>query len=253
MAGWGRPGAVRLSDKALIRKEITLFSAISKTLGQLNDPPIRRVIGKTLGLAILGYVVFVVLVYVLIGWISGLSGWLEGLAQFGGVLAAMFIAWFIFPAAAAAIAGIFADEVIDAVEAKHYPGLPPARPVPMLAAVVDGLKLAAIALVVNVVALPLLVIPPVYVLFTWVVNGWLLGREYFEMVAFRRLDRATAHELRRRHNRTFTIAGIMIAVCLTIPFVNLVAPVLGAAFMVHVAQNVLNHKRIATQAVKPLA
>jgi uncharacterized protein involved in cysteine biosynthesis len=45
----------------------------------------------------------------------------------------------------------------------------------------------------------------------------------------------------------------MIAVCLTIPFVNLVAPVLGAAFMVHVAQNVLNHKRIATQAVKPLA
>ena len=230
-----------------------MFSAISKTFGQLNDPPIRRVIGKTLGLAILGYVVFVVLVYVLIGWLSGLSGWLEGLAQFGGVLAAMFIAWFIFPAAAAAIAGIFADEVIDAVEAKHYPGLPPARPVPMLAAVVDGLKLAAIALVVNVVALPLLVIPPVYVLFTWVVNGWLLGREYFEMVALRRVDRATALELRRRHNRTFTIAGVMIAVCLTIPFVNLVAPVLGAAFMVHVAQNVLNHKRIATQAVKPLA
>ena len=93
-----------------------MFSAVSKTLGQLNDPPIRSVIGKTLGLAILGYVLFVVLVYVLVGWLAGLSGWLEGLAQFGGVLAAMFIAWFIFPAVAAAIAGIFADEVIDAVE-----------------------------------------------------------------------------------------------------------------------------------------
>jgi uncharacterized protein involved in cysteine biosynthesis len=230
-----------------------LFSAVSKTLGQLNDPAIRRVIGKTLGLAILGYIVFVVLIYLLIGWLSGLSGWLEGLAQFGGVLAAMFIAWFIFPSAAAAIAGIFADEVIDAVEAKHYPGLPPAHPVPVLSAVLDGLKLAAISLAVNVLALPLLVIPPVYILFTWVVNGWLLGREYFEMVAFRRMDRATAHELRGRHNRTFTIAGVMIAVCLTIPFVNLVAPVLGAAFMVHVAQNVLNHTRSATQAVKPLA
>lgn len=230
-----------------------MFSALAKTLGQLNDPPIRRVIGKTLGLAILGYVLFVVLVYLLIGWLVDLSAWLEGLAQFGGVLAAMFIAWFIFPAAAAAIAGIFADEVIDAVEAKHYPALPPARPVPVLVAVGDGLKLAAIALLVNVVALPLLVIPPVYVLFTWVVNGWLLGREYFEMVALRRMDRATAHAVRRRHNRIFTIAGVIIAVCLTIPFVNLLAPVLGAAFMVHVAQNVLHHTGSTTQAVKPLA
>jgi len=230
-----------------------LFSAIAKTLGQLNDPPIRAVIGKTLGLAILAYIVFVVLVYLLVGWLSGLSGWLEGLAQFGGVLFAMIIAWFIFPSGAAAIAGIFADDVIDAVEAKHYPGLPPAHPVPILTAVLDGLKLAAIALVVNVLALPLLVVPPAYIVFTWGVNGYLLGREYFEMVAFRRMDHAAAHELRRRHNRTFTIAGVMIAVCLTIPFVNLLAPVLGAAFMVHLAQNVLNHSRTATQAVKPLA
>jgi len=230
-----------------------VFSALAKTLGQLNDPPIRRVIGKTLSLAILGYIVFVVLVYLLIGWLSGLTGWLESLAQFGGLIGAMVIAWFLFPSVAAAIAGIFADEVIDAVEAKHYPGLPPAHPVPVLAAVLDGLKLAVIALVVNIAALPLLVIPPVYVIFTWGVNGWLLGREYFEMVAFRRMDRASAHELHRRHNRTFTIAGVMIAVCLTIPFVNLLAPVLGAAFMVHVAQNVLNHTRSATQAVKPLA
>jgi CysZ protein len=230
-----------------------VLSAVSKTLGQLNDPVIRGVIGKTIGLAILAYVLFVVLVYLLVGWLSGLEGWLGGLAQFGGVFFAIVIAWFIFPGIAAAIAGIFADEVIDAVEAKHYPGLPPARHVSVVSAALDGLKLAAIALLANIAALPLLVIPPLYVLFTWSVNGWLLGREYFEMVAFRRLDKASAHDLRRRHNRMFTIAGVMIAVCLTIPFVNLVAPVLGAAFMVHVAQNVLNHGRTTTQAVKPLA
>ena len=144
--GWRRPAGRRhVSVKALIRKEILLFSAISKTFDQLNDPAVRRVMAKTLGLAILGYVVFVILVYLLIGWLSGLSGWLEGLAQFGGVLAAMFIAWFIFPSVAAAIAGIFADEVIDAVEAKHYPGLPAAHPVPIVMAVADGLKLAGIS------------------------------------------------------------------------------------------------------------
>ena len=230
-----------------------MFNAFAKTLGQLNDPAIRRVIGKTLGLAILGYILFVVLVYLLIGWLSGLAGWLEDLAQFGGVIGAIVVAWFLFPSVAAAIAGIFADDVIDAVEAKHYPFLPPGRPVPVLAAVLDGLKLALIALIANLLALPFLLVFPIYVLITWGVNGWLLGREYFEMVAFRRMDRASAHELHRRHNRIFTMAGVMIAVCLTIPFVNLLAPVLGAAFMVHIAQNVLNHERSATQAVKPLA
>ena len=192
-----------------------MFSAIAKTFGQLNDPAIRRVIGKTIGIAIV-------------------------------------VAWFLFPSVAAAIAGIFADEVIDAVEAKHYPHLPPATPVPVLAAVLDGLKLAGIAIIANLLALPFLLVFPIYVLITWGVNGWLLGREYFEMVAFRRMDRAGAHELHRRHNRTFTIAGVIIAVCLTVPIVNLLAPVLGAAFMVHIAQNVLNHTRTATQAVKPM-
>ncbi len=229
-----------------------MFSAIAKTFGQLNDPVIRGVIGKTIGLAIVAYVLFVVLVYLLIGWLSGLSGWLESLAQFGGAAGAIVIAWLLFPSIAAAIAGIFADEVIDAVEAKHYPHLPPATPVPVLAAVLDGLKLAAIAIIANLLALPFLLVFPIYVLITWGVNGWLLGREYFEMVAFRRMDRASAHEIHRRHNRTFTIAGVIIAVCLTVPIVNLLAPVLGAAFMVHIAQNVLNHTRTATQAVKPM-
>lgn len=208
----------------------------------MNDPRIRGVIGKTLALAVLGYILFVVLVYLLIGWLSGLEGWLGNLSQFGGVFFAIVIAWFIFPSAAAAIAGIFADEVIDAVEAKHYPHLPAAKPVPALAAAMDGLKLAAIAIIANLLALPFLVVFPVYVLITWGVNGWLLGREYFEMVAFRRMPRAEARALHKRHRTTFTVAGILIAVCLTIPFVNLIAPVLGAAFMVHVGQNVVNHR-----------
>lgn len=224
-----------------------MLSAIGKTLGQMNDPRIRGVIGKTLALAILGFVLFVILIYLLIGWLAGLSGWLEGLAQFGGVIGAIVVAWFIFPSVAAAIAGVFADEVIDAVEAKHYPQLGPARRLSLWSVVADGLKLAAIALVANLLALPFLVVFPIYVLITWGVNGWLLGREYFEMVAFRRMDRAAAHALHRKHSRTFTTAGILIAICLTIPFVNLIAPVLGAAFMVHVAQNVVNQPLTGAQ------
>ncbi len=215
---------------------------MTKTLGQMNDPRVRSVIGKTLALAVLGYVAFVVLIYFLIGWLAGLAGWLESLAQFGGVIGAVIIAWFLFPSVAAAIAGIFADEVIDAVEAVHYPHLPPSKGVPAISALMDGLKLAAIAIVANLLALPFLIVFPVYILITWGVNGWLLGREYYEMVAFRRLPKAEARALHKAHNGAFTIAGILIAICLTIPFVNLIAPVLGAAFMVHVAQNVVNPK-----------
>ncbi len=215
---------------------------MTKTLGQMNDPRVRSVIGKTLALAVLGYVAFVVLIYFLIGWLAGLAGWLESLAQFGGVIGAVIIAWFLFPSVAAAIAGIFADEVIDAVEAVHYPHLPPSKGVPVISALMDGLKLAAIAIVANLLALPFLIVFPVYILITWGVNGWLLGREYYEMVAFRRLPKAEARALHKAHNGAFTIAGILIAICLTIPFVNLIAPVLGAAFMVHVAQNVVNPK-----------
>src|SRR5688572_23882780 len=108
------------SRQPFVWKELILFSAMAKTLGQMNDPRIRGVIGKTLALAVVGYLVFVVLIYLVIGWLSGLTGWLEGLAQFGGVIGAVVIAWFLFPSVAAAIAGIFADEVIDAVEAVHY-------------------------------------------------------------------------------------------------------------------------------------
>ena len=62
-----------------------MFSAVSKTLGQMGDPPIRKVIGKTLGLAILGYIAFVVLVYLLVGWLAGLTGWLEGRSRPGTI------------------------------------------------------------------------------------------------------------------------------------------------------------------------
>lgn len=208
----------------------------------MNDPRIRGVIGKTLFFAVAGFIAFVVLIYFLIGWLAGLSGWLEGLAQFTGLFGSLVISWFLFPSVAAAIAGIFADEVIDAVEDKHYPHLPPARPVPLAASLMGGLTLAFIAIVANLLALPFLIVPPVYFLITWGVNGWLLGREYFEMVAFRRMSRADTRAAHKAHNGTFTIAGILIAICLTIPFVNLIAPVLGAAFMVHVAQNVVNPK-----------
>jgi len=216
-----------------------VFGAISKALAQLGDPRIQKLIGLSIAIAIAVFVAIGLLAWWLIGWLSGLSGWWGDIAQAGGVLATLVIAWFTFPALAAAISAIFADRVIDAVEARYYPGRPVPFETPILASVVDGLKLALLSLIANLLALPFLIFPPLYFLIAYGVNGFLLGREYYEMPAFRRLQRPVARDLYRAHRGQFTLGGVLIAFISTIPFVNLIAPILATAFMVHLFESVV--------------
>ena len=64
-------------------------------------------------------------------------------------------------------------------------------------------------------------------------NGFLLGREYFQIAAMRREGRAGAKALRKRHLPEIWMAGVLMALPLTIPLVNLFIPVLGAATFTH--------------------
>ena len=216
-----------------------MFAAISKALAQLSDPKIQRLIGLSIGLAIAVFVAIALIAWWLIGWLSGLNGWLGDVVQAGGVLATLVIAWFTFPALAAAISAIFADRVIDAVEARYYPGRPAPYDVSIWSAILDGLKLALLSLVANLLALPFLIFPPLYVLIAYGVNGYLLGREYYEMPAFRRLQRPVAHQVYRANRSQFSLGGVLIAVLSTIPIVNLVAPIIATAFMVHLFESVV--------------
>ncbi len=217
-----------------------MLAALWKAISQWNDPRIRRAILWTLCLAIAAFLVLAAGVNLLIRWLIDLSPWLEGLAQVGGLVGSLVVAWFTFPSLSAGIAGLFAEGIIDAVEERHFPGRGPARQQGTIGPLIEALKLAGIALVVNVLALPFLIVPPVYALIAWGLNGWLLGREYYEMVALRRLEPGAARALYVENRGRFTGAGIVIAVALTFPFINLVAPVIAAAFMVHVVGNMVN-------------
>jgi len=97
-----------------------------------------------------------------------------------------------------------------------------------------GLKFAAIAVLLNLLVLPLYFVPALNVLVFMVLNGYLLGREYFELIAFRRLDAAAARLLWRRFRGKLFVSGVVITAMLSIPFVNWFMPVIAAAFMVHV-------------------
>lgn len=156
--------------------------------------------------------------------IGSAGGWLAGAGAFTAML-------FAFVPAAALAVGFFIDPVADAVEAKHYPDAPPQKPRPLSADLLIAAKTAGLALLLNIPLIPFyFLFPPLPA----VVNGYLLGREYFTMAALRAMSPAEARSLRRRAALTIWIAGALLAFIVTIPLLNLLAPVFGAGLMTHV-------------------
>ncbi|MEL6476452.1 MAG: EI24 domain-containing protein [Pseudomonadota bacterium] len=154
----------------------------------------------------------------------------QGLALGGMLVASAFL---MFPVAAIFL-GLFLDQIADAVEARHYPGLPDTRRPGMVEALRDGLGFALTLVAANALALILyLLLPPVAPLIFYALNGYLLGREFFQMTALRHSAPAEARQLRRRHLLRIWLAGLLMAVPLSIPIINLLIPVLGVATICH--------------------
>jgi CysZ protein len=211
-----------------------MLRALILALRELTDPAVRRVLVRCVLLALATFAVLLAVVPILISWLdlTGL-GWLDASLAVLGSAAVLLLAWLLFPAAVALGLGLFADEVVEAVERRHYPGLPPARGLGVTDSVLGGLSLGATALLLNLLALPFYLVPGVNLIVFLALNGYLLGREYFETVATRRLSRAQATAERRRARGRVWLAGAVIAAFSAVPLVNLVAPVIGVAFMAH--------------------
>ena len=133
---------------------------------------------------------------------------------------------------AAGFAGLFSERVAEAVESAH--AYPPGRGQDFADGLLDSMLILGAVLAVSAILLILtpLVGPLAPVLF-YGANGWLLGREFFQMAARRHLDADAADELRRRRGGAVTLLGIGIALLLTIPMLNIVVPVLAAAAYTH--------------------
>jgi len=219
-----------------------MFSGLIKALNQAPDPVFRKVALKALGWSLLLFAVLMVVVwYVLSSTQFFGMGWLETLADTLGWFAALLIAGLLFPGAALTIITFLLDDIARAVERKHYPDLPAPRTQSVSELAVTGLKFAAIAVLLNLAALPLylvlLFVPPLNIFVFAGVNGYLLGREYFELVAFRRLAPNAAREMWKRNRGKLFFAGVIITLMLSIPFVNWFMPVIAAAYMVHIFES----------------
>jgi len=223
-----------------------------KAVGQLGDPRLRQVLWLSTFLSLLVFAGLWIGLWQLLGSVPadsvpGLS-WLtenlgEGFEWFaGGVffVGMLLLTLMLFPAVITVIVGFFLERVVLAVEARHYPQLAAPRDVSLSETVMSTVKFGLIVALVNVLALPfyalLLFIPPMNVVLFYLVNGYLVSREYFELVALRRMDPVAASRLRRRNRGRLQLAGMLLVFVMTIPLVNLLIPVIAAAFMLHVFQ-----------------
>ena len=155
------------------------------------------------------------------------------LISVAGVGAAVIVAWLLFPVTTALVLSFFLEDVAAAVERRHYPGLPPVRDIGVAENAWSALQFVAFALLLNLLALPLYLLPGPNIVVYLALNGYLLGREYFELVAQRRATRPEIRRLRTEAKGGLFLGGLFIAAMLTVPLFNLVAPIVATAFMVH--------------------
>ncbi|MDA7429502.1 EI24 domain-containing protein [Primorskyibacter aestuariivivens] len=229
-----------------------IFQSFFKALAQLSDPRFRRVlwlgIGLTLALLIGSYAGLLWL----IEWLTGESTelplvgevtWVGDLLSFGSFFLMIVLSIFLMVPVASAITSMFLDEVAQAVEDRHYPHLPQADKVPFSDALRDTLNFLGVLIAANLLAIVLYVMfPPAALFIFWGLNGFLLGREYFTLAAIRRIGRTGAKDLRAKHRGAIWMAGILMAMPLSVPLVNLLIPILGAATFTHIF-HALNARR----------
>jgi CysZ protein len=210
--------------------------ALFRAVGVLAAPPMRRVVALSLGLALLTFAVLWLAVAAIL-YHTAFFEWrpLNWLVDLLGGLGVLVLSWLLFPAVVTLMMGFYLERVAAMVETLDYPGRGPPRHQPLAELLGVTLRLAILTLVLNLLALPVyLLVPGINLFLFLVLNGYLFGRGYFEVVALRRLDSGEARKVRNRFAGRVFLGGVVIAGLFALPLVNLVAPVIATAFMLHV-------------------
>ena len=232
-----------------------MLGAVFKALSQMLSPPMRAILWKSVGLSLAMIVVAGIGLQHLLTWFAG-SGemWIEASVGPGYHAAVNALAWiisiaaglgivagavFLMPAITILVASFFVDDIADHVEREYYPAERPGTALPVGIATVEGVRSALLAVLIYLIALPLVFVAGAGVIVFFIATAWLLGREYFQLAAMRFRSPADAKAMRKQNAAFVFAGGLVIAAFVSIPIVNLATPLFGMAFMVHV------HKRLS--------
>jgi len=220
-----------------------MLNAILKTFNQFFEPAFWRVLLKSLLISgvLLGLCLWVGLE--MVGSLPQTGyGWLDWIIEKISPVGAFLMAFILYPALASVVMGLFLDDIAKAVETRYYLDDRPGVPVGVRTSFVSALKLGLTMLVVNLVALPFYILflffPLLSLALFYLINGYLLNKEYFELIAQRHGDEALHKALRKKHGGRLFVGGCAIAFLFTLPFLNLTAPLLATGLMVHIFKDI---------------
>jgi CysZ protein len=229
-----------------------MLAAAIQAFRELFTPPFRAMLFKCVGLTVGLLVLLIVLIEGLFNYTVAWPDWIETAISWVGGLGLVIGSIFLIPPVTSLMAGLYLDDIANQVERVHYPADPPGKEMPALAAVGVGRKFFFVVLVVNLIALFLLLVPGVNLIAFYVGNGYLLGREYFEMVAMRHLPPDEARRLRKANMGYVSLCGLIIAGLASVPILNLLTPLFATAFMVRVYKSLARRAAVARVAA-PMA
>ncbi|MEI9930644.1 MAG: EI24 domain-containing protein [Rhizomicrobium sp.] len=221
-----------------------MFASMGRALGLFFDPAFFGVVLKSIGLTLLLFVLLLAgieyglhllptlgspAVNRILEWMAPVLMFL-GLIAVGGPVAALF-------------GSLYLNRIASAIEARSYTADPKAPGAKTTANLAAGARLAGLVILADVLLLPAdALLPGIAQVLTIVVNGFLLGREYFELAALRHVSVKTADILRKRNWASVFGGGLAISFLSAIPFADFFAPLFGAALMVHFYKRVTQEK-----------
>jgi CysZ protein len=206
---------------------------------EIFSPPFRRVMWKSLALTAAILVLAglgldrLALSFAHVGpaWLSAILSVVVAFGLFVGMI-------FLAPPTASLVASFYLDDVAAMVERTIDPHGPPGRPLPLAPSVMMGIRFAVLSVVVNVIVLTLTVFTGIGLASFFVLNGYLLGREYFELAAMRHVSAADARFLFQRHWPMVFIGGAFVSGFVVVPVLNLLTPLFATAVMTRVYRRI---------------
>jgi CysZ protein len=214
---------------------------ISDALGafaQVFSAPLRKVLLKSIGLAILLLIALGAALQWLLQFLLPLASPYDTIAAILLGALTLLLAFFAMAPVTSLMAAIFLDDVAEEVERTKFPADIPGKPLSIPRAALLSAKFFGVVLLVNLGAILLWFVIPVFnVAVFFVANAYLLSREFFEMAAMRFRSPEEARRLRQQHAVSVFVSGMVIAAIVIVPVLNLITPVFATAFMVR------RHKR----------
>jgi CysZ protein len=211
-----------------------LFSITFRVLRQITTRPFRAVLLKSIGITLLVMLALGVTLYQLFDHLIMLSN--SYIDTGSNILAGFFIIFgmlFLIVPTTTLVAGFFLDDIAKRVEEENYPHEPAGEELALFESMKTAVLFTGVIILANMLALFLLLVPGLNLIIFYLINGYLLGREYFDLAARRYRSASDAKMFRQQNLGRVYLGGLICSVLISIPIVNLLTPMFATAFMVH--------------------